>query len=294
MEVFGYFSINFWYVGIDDDIGQKEIFIFECDLGSVGGLLILVFVLVVSIFKVWFEQFLWDQVLMFSDEEDIYVYGFFFLFLEVSVIEFGFSCFQQDLSWLGVDDVGLFKLDQFVESWMGYLGFGYGIFSLVVLEKYIWCLDYKGGLFCSVLLGVGLCWQKFEDVVQQVVVLFLGVFFWKIEQKFNWVFVCGKVIIKGKWYWYEVLFQVVFVVLSDDIVWIIRISGDLYLQIGLSVDCFCVRVVKVDCFYLLFQIIVWNNVVWVLIEQRVFLYWEGVSSFCLEGEQWKCDIISER
>lgn len=66
---------------------------------------------------------------------------------------------------------------QFVESWMGYFGFGYGIFSLAVFEKYIWCLDYKGGLFCSALFGVGLRWQKFEDVVQQVVVLFLGLFF---------------------------------------------------------------------------------------------------------------------
>lgn len=53
---------------------------------------------------------------------------------------------------------------------MGYSGPGYGILSLVVSEKYIWCLDYKGGLFCSALPGAGLRWQKFEDAVQQVAV----------------------------------------------------------------------------------------------------------------------------
>lgn len=59
---------------------------------------------------------------------------------------------------------------QFAESWMGYSGPGYGILSLAVSEKYIWCLDYKGGLFCSALPGAGLRWQKFEDAVQQVAV----------------------------------------------------------------------------------------------------------------------------
>jgi hypothetical protein len=53
---------------------------------------------------------------------------------------------------------------------MGYSGPGYGILSLAVSEKYIWCLDYKGSLFCSALPGAGLRWQKFEDAVQQVAV----------------------------------------------------------------------------------------------------------------------------
>lgn len=30
---------------------------------------------------------------------------------------------------------------------------------------------------------------------------------------------------------------------------------------------------------------------WALTEQRALLYREGVSSFCPEGEQWKCDIV---
>lgn len=53
---------------------------------------------------------------------------------------------------------------------MGYSGPGHGILSLAVSEKYLWCLDYKGGLFCSALPGAGLRWQKFEDAVQQVAV----------------------------------------------------------------------------------------------------------------------------
>lgn len=61
---------------------------------------------------------------------------------------------------------------QFAESWMGYSGPGHGILSLGVSEKHIWCLDYRGGLFCSALRGAsaGLRWQKFEDAVQQVAV----------------------------------------------------------------------------------------------------------------------------
>lgn len=59
---------------------------------------------------------------------------------------------------------------QFAESWMGYSGPGHGVLSLGVSEKHVWCLDYRGGLFCSALRGAGLRWQKFEDAVQQVAV----------------------------------------------------------------------------------------------------------------------------
>lgn len=87
---------------------------------------------------------------------------------------------------------------------MGYSGPGYGILSLVVSEKYIWCLDYRGSLYCSALPAAGLRWQKFEDGVQQVAVspsgglasaalspckcrtwIDLGIFVWVL---FSWVF----------------------------------------------------------------------------------------------------------
>ena len=60
----------------------------------------------------------------------------------------------------------------------------------------------------------------------------IGALLWKIEQKSNRAFACGKVTIKGKRHWYEALPQAVFVALSDDTAWIIRTSGDLYLQTG--------------------------------------------------------------
>ncbi|XP_031213561.1 tectonin beta-propeller repeat-containing protein 2 isoform X3 [Mastomys coucha] len=63
---------------------------------------------------------------------------------------------------------------------------------------------------------------------------------------------------------------------------------------SLSVDRPCARALKVDCPYPLSQITARNSVVWALTEQRALLYREGVSSFCPEGEQWKCDIVSER
>lgn len=34
--------------------------------------------------------------------------------------------------------------------------------------RHIWCLDFKGGLFCSTLPETGLTWQRFEDNVHQV------------------------------------------------------------------------------------------------------------------------------
>lgn len=40
----------------------------------------------------------------------------------------------------------------------------------MVTDKYIWCLDFKGGLYCSALPNDGLRWQKFEDNVQQLAV----------------------------------------------------------------------------------------------------------------------------
>ncbi|XP_034794085.1 tectonin beta-propeller repeat-containing protein 2 isoform X4 [Pan paniscus] len=294
MEASGHLSTNLWHAVTDDDTGQKEIPISERVLGSVGGQLTPVSALAASTHKPWLEQPPRDQTLTSSDEEDIYAHGLPSSSSETSVTELGPSCSQQDLSQLGAEDAGLLKPDQFAESWMGYSGPGYGILSLVVSEKYIWCLDYKGGLFCSALPGAGLRWQKFEDAVQQVAVSPSGALLWKIEQKSNRAFACGKVTIKGKRHWYEALPQAVFVALSDDTAWIIRTSGDLYLQTGLSVDRPCARAVKVDCPYPLSQITAQNNVVWALTEQRALLYREGVSSFCPEGEQWKCDIVSER
>uniref|UniRef100_A0A8D2HEM6 Tectonin beta-propeller repeat containing 2 n=1 Tax=Urocitellus parryii TaxID=9999 RepID=A0A8D2HEM6_UROPR len=279
-----------WRVVTDDDTGQKVTPASECDMWRVGGQLTpLVPALVAST-----HEPSRDQALTSSDEEDIYAHGLPSSSSETSVTELRASHSLQDLSRPGADDATLLKLDQFAESWMGYSGPGYGILSLAVSEKYIWCLDYKGSLFCSALPGAGLRWQKFEDAVQQVAVSPSGALLWKIEQKSNRAFACGKVTIKGKRHWYEALPQAVFVALSDDTAWIIRTNGDLYLQTGLSVDRPCARAVKVDCPYPLSQITARNSVVWALTEQRALLYREGVSSFCPEGEQWKCDIVSEK
>ncbi|XP_064025854.1 tectonin beta-propeller repeat-containing protein 2 isoform X2 [Pogoniulus pusillus] len=228
-----------------------------------------------------------------SDEEDIYGHGLPYSSSETSMPDIGAGSGSQDVAKISLDEMVLLKSDQFAESWMGYSGPGYGILSLVVSEKYIWCLDYRGSLYCSAVPAAGLRWQKFEDGVQQVAVSPSGGLLWKIEQKTNKAFACGKVTIKGKRHWYEALPQAVFVSLSDDTAWIIRTNGDLYLQTGLSVDRPCARAVKVDCPYPLSQVTSRNNVVWALSEQRALLYREGVRSFCPEGEQWKSDIVSE-
>ncbi|NWI82008.1 TCPR2 protein, partial [Dryoscopus gambensis] len=228
-----------------------------------------------------------------SDEEDIYGHGLPYSSSETSMPDVGAVPDAQDVAKISLDEMVLLKSDQFAESWMGYSGPGYGILSLVVSEKYVWCLDYRGSLYCSALPAAGLRWQKFEDGVQQVAVSPSGAQLWKIEQKTNKAFACGKVTIKGKRHWYEALPQAVFVALSDDTAWIIRTNGDLYLQTGLSVDRPCARAVKVDCPCPLSQVTSRNNVVWALSEQRALLYREGVRSFCPEGEQWKSDIVSE-
>lgn len=61
---------------------------------------------------------------------------------------------------------------------------------------------------------------------------FLGSLLWKVEQKTMTAYACGKVTIKGKRHWYKALDETSFVALSDDTAWIIRTSGDLYLQTG--------------------------------------------------------------
>lgn len=294
VEVRNHQSSNPWHVVTNSDTAQKETATSECDMGSVEGQVTLASALVASMHERWVDQSFQDHVVTSSDEEDIYAHGLPSSSSETSVTELGAGRSLQDLSQPGADDTTLLKTDQFAESWMGYSGPGYGILSLAVSEKFIWCLDYKGGLFCSALPGAGLRWQRFEDAVQQVAVSPSGALLWKIEQKSNRAFACGKVTIKGKRHWYEALPQAVFVALSDDTAWIIRTNGDLYLQTGLSVDRPCARAVKVDCPYPLSQVTARDSVVWALTEQRALLYREGVSSFCPEGEQWKCDIVSER
>ncbi|KAL7861785.1 hypothetical protein SRHO_G00132260 [Serrasalmus rhombeus] len=227
-----------------------------------------------------------------SDEEDIYAHGM------PSSTSLG-----DGLSTLGLqgyssnqieqDETRLHKADLLAESWMGYSGPGSGIHTLMVTDRHVWCLDFKGGLYCSGLPNGSLSWQKFEENVQQVALSPSGSLLWKVEQKTMTAYACGKVTIKGKRHWYKALDETAFVALSDDTAWIIRTSGDLYLQTGLSVDRPCARAVKVDCPCPMAQMAARGSVVWALSEQRALFYREGLSSYCAEGEQWKYDKVSE-
>uniref|UniRef100_A0A8P4KHA5 HPS5-like beta-propeller domain-containing protein n=1 Tax=Dicentrarchus labrax TaxID=13489 RepID=A0A8P4KHA5_DICLA len=182
---------------------------------------------------------------------------------------------------------------QLAESWMGYSGPGCGILSLQVTDRFVWCLDFKGGLFCSTLPETGLTWQRFEDNVHQVALSPSGNLLWKVEQKSMTAFACAKVSVKGKRHWYKAVEQTAFVALSDDSAWIIRTNGDLYLQTGLSVDRPCARSVKVDSPCVFSQVCVRGGVVWALSEHKALFYREGLNSYCSEGEGWKYDTVSE-
>ncbi|XP_033984961.1 LOW QUALITY PROTEIN: tectonin beta-propeller repeat-containing protein 2 [Trematomus bernacchii] len=183
--------------------------------------------------------------------------------------------------------------DQLAESWMGYSGPGCGILSLQVTDRYVWCLDFKGGLFCSSLPETGLNWQRFEDNVHQVAVSPSGNLLWKVEQKTLTAFACAKVSAKGKRHWYKATEQTAFVALSDDSAWIIRTNGDLYLQTGLSVERPCARSVQVDVPCVFSQVCVSGGAVWALSEHKALFYREGVTSYCSEGGGWKYDTVSE-
>ncbi|XP_038633161.1 tectonin beta-propeller repeat-containing protein 2 isoform X1 [Scyliorhinus canicula] len=243
-----------------------------------------------------------EQLSSSSDDEDIYAHAGTHSSSEGNITELCLGCNAQnslgsvfqDLNNSAADELELLKSDQFAESWMGYSGPGHSILSLVVSEKHVWCLDYKGGLYCSPYHGTSLRWQKFEDGVQQVAVSPSGALLWKIEQKSSKAFACGKVTMKGKRHWYEALPNAAYIALSDDSAWIIQTSGELYLQTGLSADRPCARAVKVECPYPLVQITSRNNVVWALTEQRTILFRNGISSFCPEGEHWMSDVVCER
>ncbi|XP_026164144.1 tectonin beta-propeller repeat-containing protein 2 isoform X2 [Mastacembelus armatus] len=192
-----------------------------------------------------------------------------------------------------VQDRERLKLDQLAESWMGYSGPGCGILSLQVTDRYVWCLDFKGGLFCSPLPETGLNWQRFEDNVHQVALSPSGNLLWKVEQKTLTAFACAKVAVKGKRHWYKAVEQTAFVALSDDSAWIVRTNGDLYLQTGLSVERPCARSVKVDTPCVFSQVCVRGGVVWALSEHKALFYREGMNSYCSEGDGWKYDTVSE-
>ncbi|XP_059376471.1 tectonin beta-propeller repeat-containing protein 2 [Carassius carassius] len=227
-----------------------------------------------------------------SDEEDIYAHGVpssASLGDGLNALSLQSSSAEQNED----EEMQLLKADQLAESWMGYSGPGCGILSLVVTDRYVWCLDFKGGLFCSALPNGSLSWQKFEENVHQVALSPTGSLLWKVEQKTMTAYACGKVTIKGKRHWYKALDDTAFVALGDDTAWIIRTNGDLYIQTGLSVDRPCARSVKVDCPCPMAQIAARGSVVWALSEQRGVFYREGLSSYCAEGEHWKYDTVSE-
>nr|XP_057946209.1 tectonin beta-propeller repeat-containing protein 2-like isoform X1 [Doryrhamphus excisus]XP_057946210.1 tectonin beta-propeller repeat-containing protein 2-like isoform X1 [Doryrhamphus excisus] len=185
------------------------------------------------------------------------------------------------------------KPDHLAESWMGYSGPGCGILSLHVTDRYVWCLDFKGGLFCSLLPESGLNWQRFEDNIHQVALSPSGHLLWKVEQKSMTAFACAKVSGRGKRHWYKAVEQTAFVALGDDSAWIIRTNGDLYLQTGLSLERPCARSVKVDTPCVFSQVCVRGGVVWALSEHNALFYREGLDAFCSLGDTWKYDTVSE-
>ncbi|XP_056446464.1 tectonin beta-propeller repeat-containing protein 2 [Gadus chalcogrammus] len=185
------------------------------------------------------------------------------------------------------------KGDQLAECWMGYPGPGCGILSLHVTDRYVWCLDFKGVLFCSPLPDGGLKWQRFEDNIHQVAVSPSGGLLWKVEQKTMTAYACGKVSIKGKRHWYKALDLTASVALSNNAAWILRTNGDLYLQTGLSAERPCARSVKVETPCSFSQVCARGGVVWALSEEGAVFYREGLSSYCCEGDSWRNDKISE-
>ncbi|XP_075995908.1 tectonin beta-propeller repeat-containing protein 2 [Genypterus blacodes] len=193
----------------------------------------------------------------------------------------------------GQDAQDVHKVDQLAEIWTGFSGPGCGILSLQVTDRYVWCLDFKGGLFCSTLPESGLSWQRFEDNVHQMALSPSGSLLWKVEQKSMTAFACAKVSVKGKRHWYKAVEQTAFVALSDDSAWIIRTNGDLYLQTGLSVERPCARSVKLDTPCVFSQVCVRGGVAWAMSEHKAVYYREGLSSFCSLGDAWKYDTVSE-
>ncbi|XP_037098194.1 tectonin beta-propeller repeat-containing protein 2 isoform X1 [Syngnathus acus] len=185
------------------------------------------------------------------------------------------------------------KAEQLAESWMGYSGPSCGILSLHVTDRYVWCLDFKGGLYCSLLPGSSLQWQRFEDNIHQVALSPSGHLLWKVEQKSMTAYACAKVSAQGKRHWYKAAKQTAYVALGDDSAWIVGTNGDLYLQTGLSVDRPCARSVKVDVPCVFSQVCARGGVVWALSEHNALFYREGLDSFCGLGDAWKYDTVSE-
>lgn len=191
------------------------------------------------------------------------------------------------------EDEGKPKGDQLAECWMGYPGPGCGILSLHVTDRYVWCLDFKGVLFCSPLPDGGLKWQRFEDNIHQVAVSPSGGLLWKVEQKSMTAYACGKVSIRGRRHWYKALEHTASVALGNHTAWLLRTNGDLYLQTGLSAERPCSRSMKVETPCSFSQVCARGGVVWALSEEGAVFYRDGVSSFCCEGEGWTNDKISE-
>ncbi|XP_061698959.1 tectonin beta-propeller repeat-containing protein 2 [Syngnathoides biaculeatus] len=186
------------------------------------------------------------------------------------------------------------EAEQLAESWMGYSGPGCGILSLHVTDRHVWCLDFRGGLFCSPLPESSLQWQRFEDNIHQAALSPSGNLLWKVEQKSLTAFACAKVAAApGKRHWYKAAEQTAFVALSDDSAWIIRTNGDLYLQTGLSAERPCARSVKVDTPCVFSQVCVRGGVAWALSEHNALFYREGLHSFSCLGDTWKYDTVSE-
>ncbi|XP_077865720.1 tectonin beta-propeller repeat-containing protein 2-like [Saccoglossus kowalevskii] len=158
-------------------------------------------------------------------------------------------------------------------------------------DKHLWCVDNKDRVYhCLSTVSGNIKWSKLKDSAKEIAASPSENIVWCIHRKTNAAYASSestrKTPIGSKWT--KVLTDVAHVSLDDNMAWILKTNGDLYVQKGLSRDKpYLNRSARISNKQKLIQIVSVRHVVWGLTQDNRVIYRKGISQSIPEGTDWK-------
>ncbi|XP_060077875.1 tectonin beta-propeller repeat-containing protein 2-like [Ylistrum balloti] len=161
--------------------------------------------------------------------------------------------------------------------------------SLAISNSHVWVVDKSCNVYYSSLQGGRLKWQKIKDPGHQIAVSRSGFIVWRLYK--NTVYAGTKITTRHPegMKWVEAVRNVLFVAVDNNCAWYVKVSGEIMIQNGLSMDRPCFKSINVPGEESLRfrQVACQDRVVWGVTEECKLMYRQGVSDVCPAGKTWQ-------
>ncbi|XP_022096649.1 tectonin beta-propeller repeat-containing protein 2-like [Acanthaster planci] len=176
---------------------------------------------------------------------------------------------------------------RFAGSWMQCSTPGY-IMQLVVSDKHVWCVDNRDKVYHSLVSNVTIKWNKLKDSAMQIASSPNGNIVWRLHRKSGTAFACAPISplspIGTKWY--EASKGAIHICLDENMAWVVKTNGDIYVHKGISRDLPLTREERVNSNAYVVQIAANRGVVWAIGSNKKVMYRSDISRTVPEGKNW--------